>query len=854
MNYSYKSALVISLALILVLSSFATVLAQDEEGELIKEINLEVRTSQSTGIGDTAEGTLDLFMESVSGKQFEGISESMRENLGRIRSAGSYNNLYFNPAATGKYTSEVGGQRKFNPFSIEKFRYAMNWLVDRQKIVEEMYNGYAEVRPTSVAKSVSTYDKYVQPVVKEHGVTPTGDFEKAKTMITEAMESAMEDPDLKGELKKMEAEDSPVGYWWAYKGPNEEEFSAINPIVMIRVEDERKQIGQYYCDQLEKVGIKPARKQWDRRKAIQNAWYTDPKDLKWNVYTGGWIASGNSYFERFSAFQMYAPFYGYMPGGFAGETAWKYKQEELNKYGKKIQQGKLSSEEEYWETFQKCIDLGLGESVRVFLTTTFDYYPYNKNQVTSFVPDGKIGWSSIWTARTIKTLDGVLDTAEFASQGNLFMDNWNFIGGSTDVYSTRLLRLIRDPSYWTDPQTGLNRPLRGDWTEINKDFEYVDGELQRGLEVPEDAVYYDTKDEKWKKVEEGTKAATSATYQWKFSKFHDGHMMDDTDLVASWAFDKEWAFKDGEDDRKFNSGFSGQAKPFYEKVKGVVWHGDGKFTVYGDYTFPADSHIGMYYNIDVFKPWEVNYAAGELVASEEPSPVLESSYTWEESEGSKWVHFISENQGKDFKAELEGMSENFNVPAYLKAENDSPAPINQEELKAEVDSVIEFYDEYGHFYASQGPFVLTNYDAENKVMNFERFDQVVENPEYPYSWDYWSENLEFVSLTIGNIQVPTNTPRGSNFDVTISAERTQTYPTEESSPAEEGNVEVRLLSEGDLLYSTKAELSEPGTFKATIPADATVDLDAGAYEVKVVGSLPGQEASVVESTSTIVLV
>ncbi|MEF8799360.1 MAG: hypothetical protein V5A79_08100, partial [Candidatus Bipolaricaulota bacterium] len=127
-------------------------------------------------------------------------------------------------------------------------------------------------------------------------------------------------------------------------------------------------------------------------------------------------------------------------------------------------------------------------------------------------------------------------------------------------------------------------------------------------------------------------------------------------------------------------------------------------------------------------------------------------------------------------------------------------------------------------------------------------------PDYPYSWDYWSENLEFVSLTIGNIQVPTNTPRGSNFDVSISAERTQTYPTEESSPAEEGNVEVRLLSDGELIHSVQAELSEPGTFKATMPADATVDLDAGAYEVKVVGSLPGQEASVVEATSTIVLV
>lgn len=860
MNYNYKSAIVISLALLLVLGSFATVLAQDEEGELVKEINLEVRTSRSTGIGDTAEGTLDLFMEGVPGKMFEGLSESMKESLGRIKSAGSYNNLYFNPAASAKYTCEVGGQRKFNPYSIEKFRYAMNWLVNREKIVEEIYNGFAEPRPTSLAKGVSSYDRYVQPVVENHGVTPTGDFEKAKTMITEALESAMEDPDLKGELKKMESDGSPAGYWWAYKGPNEDEFSKISPIVMIRVEDERKEIGQYYCDQLEKVGIKPERKQWDRRKAISTAWYSDPKELKWHVYTGGWIASGNSYFNTASAFQMYSPFYGFLPGGFAGETAWKYQHEELDRLGNKILNGKLETKEEYWETFKQSLALGLEESVRVFLTTNFNYYPYNKEQVVSFVPDAKIGYSSIWTGMTIKTDDGVLDTAEFASQGNLFMDNWNYIGGSTDVYTLNLLRLIQGLDSWTDPQTGLSRPVRSEWTNIEKDYEYTDEkgdgtkELQANLEVPDDAVYYDTKDEKWKKVPEETTAATSATYQWKYSKFHDGHMMDDTDLIASWAFDKEWAYQDDEEDPKYNSGFGGQSRPWYEKIRGVVWHGDGKFTVYGDYTFPADSMIGSYYNLLVRKPWEIDYAAGELVASGEPSPVLEASYTWEETEDSQWVHFISESQGQDYKAKLESMKENFNVPPYLKEENNSPTPISSDEFNEEIDSVIEFYDEYGHFYPSLGPFVLTNYDAQNKVMNFKRFDQVVENPEYPYSWDYWGKNVKFVSLTFGNIQVPTNTPRGSNFTVSVEAEKTQSYPTEKSAPAEEGNVEIRLLSDGELLHTEQAELSEPGTFEATMPMDATVDLEPGAYEVKVVGYLPGQEASTQESTFTIVLV
>lgn len=856
---NYKRSTVFILVAVLLVSSLAVVpaLAAEDEGELVKEINLEVRTKETTGIADTAKGTLDLFMDPTAGSKFEGISKSMQQNLGRIKSAGGYNNLTFNPAATAKYTCEVGGQRRFNPYSIEKFRYAMNWLVNRKKIVEEIYNGYAAVRPTSLAKGVSTYDEYVQPIVSERGITPSGDFSKAKKMITDALEKAMKDPELKGELKKMEAEDAPAGYWWAYKGPNEDKFSKIRPEIIIRIEDKRKQIGQYYADQLEKVGIDPKRNLWERSKAMQAWLYSDPKDLKWHVYTGGWGASGNSYFNIYSAFQMYSPFYGFMAGGFAGETAWKYKNAKLDKYGLKIINGELETKEDYWQTFQKCLDLGVGESVRVFLTTTFEYYAYNNSKVTSFVPDAKIGWSSIWTGRTIKTKSGVFETAEYSSQGALFMSNWNRINGSTDTYSVRLLRLMRDPASWSDPQTGLSRPIRSPWT-IQKDYKYVETEdggkkLQPNLEVPDDAVYYDTKEEKWKKVDEDTKAATSATYQYKFSKFHDGTMMDDSDLIAQWGFQKEWAYEDGDKDPKYNSGWGGQTKPWFEKIKGVVWKGDGKFTVYGDYTFPSDPMIGSYYSISPYKPWEINYAVGELVASTEPSPVLETSYSWGETEGAKWVHFISKNQGKDFKAKLQSMKENFNIPPYLKVENNSPFPVKSSEFNNRVDNAIAFYNEYGHFYPTQGPFVLTNFDAQNMVMNFKRFDQVVEDPKYPFAWDHWSETLKFVKLTLGNIQAPSTASVGSSFDVSINAERTQSYPTEETAPAEKGDVEVRLIKDGDIVFKTAAKLSEAGTFSATIPKSATEELSAGAYTLKVVGSLPEQAASAEEATASIVL-
>ncbi|KXB05736.1 hypothetical protein AKJ50_00105 [candidate division MSBL1 archaeon SCGC-AAA382A13] len=65
-----------------ILATSPAIAAQNnEEGKFVDNIRVEVRTSQTTGIGDTATGKIDAFLYNVPGDKFEGLSEDMRQNL-----------------------------------------------------------------------------------------------------------------------------------------------------------------------------------------------------------------------------------------------------------------------------------------------------------------------------------------------------------------------------------------------------------------------------------------------------------------------------------------------------------------------------------------------------------------------------------------------------------------------------------------------------------------------------------------------------------------------------------------------------------------------------------------------------
>jgi peptide/nickel transport system substrate-binding protein len=75
--------------------------------------------------------------------------------LSLLRSYGSYNEFTFNPAGP---TFEATG--KLNPFSVMKIREAVNWLIDRNYLAQEVTQGMAIPRFFCFAPTFADYAKY----------------------------------------------------------------------------------------------------------------------------------------------------------------------------------------------------------------------------------------------------------------------------------------------------------------------------------------------------------------------------------------------------------------------------------------------------------------------------------------------------------------------------------------------------------------------------------------------------------------------------------------------------------------------------------------------------------------------
>ena len=84
---------------ILLSSAFSVTLqSSGAEDQYVDEITIEVRTSITAGLDDTATGDMDMFLHPVSGKRYESISDSWKSQMRTTSTVASYNNLLFNPA------------------------------------------------------------------------------------------------------------------------------------------------------------------------------------------------------------------------------------------------------------------------------------------------------------------------------------------------------------------------------------------------------------------------------------------------------------------------------------------------------------------------------------------------------------------------------------------------------------------------------------------------------------------------------------------------------------------------------------------------------------------------------------
>lgn len=823
----FKTTFFVVLVLLMSVTAFA------EKGPVPDKVYFDVRMDENIGINDVAAGKSDIFYYGVDGNLINSLDP---ETLSKLEiyavPSGSWS-LIFNPYPNeAPYTFELDGKTIFNPFAIREVRFAMNFLINRQYIVDEILGGAGGPMYTMATPGQPGTYRY-NLLASKFGFTPEGDEEKAIADINAALEKAAQLPENKGKLQK-------EGKWWTYNG------EPVTIKFYIRVDDPNGRLkeGEYITQQIEKTGIKVEKLLWDRTKIMPAVYGGKPEDWHYTIYTEGWGAGATRRYWEHIVAQMYAPWYGYMPGGFA--DGWKYENERLDKLTQDAYNGKFLTEEEYWSFALEGLEIGLKEAVRIYVCYQTDYYVANKDRFNKRFAYGLGDGLSKYTLVTADTVDGTVRATQFSAQGSLFMNAWDPVGpdGFSDMYS----RYVVEPLY---DASAIESPASGEWefcraypidieSNVTRDDE---GNLIGHVEVPASAIVYDSAKKEWVEVGPGKTSFSKGTYGLRLGKYHHGVPVSMVDFLYAEAFEEDWMNEDYEGDPYYSDAYASYVGGMDIGVGTVYDFENEQITNYFDFQFPANENRVAGRGVPTWKTsanagigvaWEVVEALARMVVDGGASG---EKYAFDGStEGAVEVDVIRPTCVADIRAELEEMIAEKHVPVYIEDF------ITAEEAVSRYQAAIDFIDEYGHAYISNGPFIMTDIDFTANFIEL----TANRDESYPFEPGYWMKELATTRLEVDELELPSMVSRGEDILVDIYVSAIE-YPEKDGELAESGDVQLVLLT-GDEEIEFTAEAAIPGVFIAEIPGEVTKDLEPGSYKVMAIASAEGAVPSTVTAT------
>ena len=702
------------LLLVLMLALAITILGQNEifaeKNSYFDSIRFIQYLDENTALEEVRNGNLDMYFYRISADRLE--NSKSREGLKVFDSAGGSYSILVNPAQT----------EKFNPFSITEVRFALNYLVDRKLIVNELMSGYG-------APQIAQY----------------GPFDPAYLSIIEQLEefNFRYNPTLAEEIiVKNLTEQGAVkinGKWQINEEPIEITF-------FIRSDDPvRKSIGEILSSELEKIGFTVKKDFGDLNKAFVIVYGSDPADLKWSLYTEGWNRSAFVKYDSVGLGQMYAPWFSNMPG-FNDPTYWNYQNDVLDSLTQKIYTGDFQSAEERDKLIQEAVVEGVKESVRIFLASKVDQYVVNE-KIEGVVNDFGAGVPSRFTPINSRS-----DKDELViGVKQIYQGAWNPIMGFSDSYSRQIWGTISDPIDFPHPFTGEIFPVRGNW-EV--ETAGPDGKL----DLPDDAIIWDPVSQEWKNVPQDAQAISKVTFDLKFSKWHNGQDMDMNDILHSLYFTSEWGTQTDEDDKTFDTEYTPRAAQSVQTLIGVRPIDEDTVEVYVDFWHFDEGEIADWASLWSTMPWEIVSAIEQGVIDGKIS-ISRSGAT---SKNVNWVSLIIPNDALLIQSYLDEFKKEKFIPPPLKELNS-----NFEYFENRYTASSDWITQHNHAVISNGPFYLKSYSPESRSITVSAFD----DESYPFKAGYWSdfENTEYPKIT--NVQLPKIIQKDEELKITINSEQ-----------------------------------------------------------------------------------
>lgn len=681
------------LAVIVLLSSLMLHTSFAEKGTFVDQVKFIQYLDENTALEEVRNGNLDIYFFRVSSDRIE--SSEAREGIQVFESTGGSYSMLVNPSVS----------ESFNPFSITELRFALNYLIDRNLIVNELIGGYGNA------------------MISNYGI-----FSADYLSIIEELESfhfkynpALADEIISHELEEAGAEKID-GYWY-YDGEQ------IEITFFIRSDDPvRKSIGGILSSELEKIGFKVNKDFGDLNKAFVVVYGSNPADQKWHLYTEGWGSSGFAKYDSVGLAQMYSPWFSNMPGN-NDLTYWNYKNDYLDSITKKIYVSDFASAKERTSLIKQATKEGVSESVRIFLASKTDQYVVNEGV------DGIINALGAGVPTRFTTINAKTDNDSLViGVKQIYQGAWNPVSGFSDVYSNQIWLNIYDPGVFSHPFTGKMIPIRTNWQVENFGSD-------EKITVPEDAISWDIDTQVWKKVGSNQEATSKVTYDLILGNWHHEQKMDMNDILYSLYFLLEWGSEKHEGDITYDSVYSPQAAQNAKTLIGIKPIDDDTIEVYVDYWHFDEAEIASWATTWSSMPWEI------VAASEEA--VLDGKVSFSRSGGiSKsvnWLSLIIPNDAIIIKEQLVEFKESRYIPPSLQNSQH-----DWQYFEQRYDAAIEWIDENRHAVISNGPFYLDNYSPESRTITIKSFDSI----GYPFEAGKWKEFEQIKFPKIIEVEIP----------------------------------------------------------------------------------------------------
>ena len=680
-----------------------------------------------------------------------------------------------------------------NPFEFRDIRFAINFLINRNFISNEVLHGYG----------IPMYD-------------PFGLFSPDYPVVMDTVESFgfHYDPDyaLKQIKKTLLAHGAKLkDEKWYFKD------KPIKLKVLIRSDDlQRKVLGELVSSELDQLGFTIIKDYSDLNKAVTLTQGSDPQKFLWHVYTEA-FAGSTSFIKYNDAVlaQMYAPWYANMPGN-QNPGFWQYRNSTLDKITQKLVFSNFTSENERNNLLNEATRIGIEESVRIFLVKNIDPYAVSSS-VTGLVNDFGAGITSKYSLLNAKS---ERDHSLKVGVKQIYQGAWNNIGGFSDAYSINIYSNIADSATLRHPFTGEVISMR------NQILNSTTNGPDERIQIHPDTIIWNSA-LGWIPVEKNSTSLSKVTYKILYSNWHNGIPMDKSDLLYSLYFMYEWGTNSGDGDLTIDPEYTSRVElglPYFKGVRFISENGDDIVESYLDQWHYDDKEIAASAGVWAQEPWEITAASERLVLSND----LSFSKSQSTTKNAEWLSLIIPEHANLIKQELLKMkNENF-IPSPLKG------IVSLEEAKDRYEASIDWIEKHNHALISNGAFYLDRYNPSGRIIDIKIFN----DSSYPFERDYWSNFVNPKSIQVASLNFSKFIKIGEEniFEFQILVDNIPLTTTNSPSVTAEfflTDYNGNIISQGKAVPIH----NKVGYFKIALPIEETDKIPLGPVTLKVYATI-----------------